>query len=378
MSQSERLKKQVHHPPVHAFYVAQQQQPNGPEIIIEEDTNGNRKAILAATPTNSASMIKPTIKRIQTTAIDQNASSISSASSSSTPSFINSKMSPPLINAVDSSLFNDKTSTDRENANDLPWLAPLLGVLGTLGVIAIALLYLIGRNRKKKASVAVTMINDDEDADNTRGESTFTGGRLPNIYKSWASFSTFNTSAVDLAPEKKSTFHHDNLLSPSTPPPAYYHTTKQQKRLTADTLVDHEDNSSMIMLKSQYSPQLAFSPSLVAGEFQQQQEDRPPLPFINNCSTLSPSNTLIDNAGVLLQEEEDSKDSHYWCASISSAHDPNKKKKRIEMYEPQVNLLVQDPFISPDSYYTDDKEVEEKKAADSHHIVDMDNTTTLK
>ncbi|KAF1807355.1 hypothetical protein FB192DRAFT_1247076, partial [Mucor lusitanicus] len=109
------------------------------------------------------------------------------------------------------------------------------------------------------------------------------------------------------------------------PPPAYSMTTAktpvQQKRLTADTLVDEP---SLSMLKSQYSPQLAFSPSLVAGEFQQQL-DHPPLP---NTATLSPSNTLIDNAGVLSND----KNQNYY------SHDSQQQRIKIEMYDPQVNL----------------------------------------
>ncbi|KAI9358987.1 hypothetical protein BD770DRAFT_303369, partial [Pilaira anomala] len=103
-------------------------------------------------------------------------------------------------------------------------------------------------------------------------------------------------------------------------------TSIRQKRMTADTLVD--ENNISILLKSQYAPQLAFSPSLVAGEFQLQQqlqnEDRPPLP----TATISPSNTLIDNAGVLSSSQ---KVEHYHYSF-------DQRPKRIEIYEPQVNL----------------------------------------
>ncbi|KAI8984306.1 hypothetical protein BDF20DRAFT_799975, partial [Mycotypha africana] len=62
----------------------------------------------------------------------------------------------------------------------------------------------------------------------------------------------------------------------------------REKRLTADTLVDE---TSSLMLKKQYSPQLAFSPSLSAdgGMLAVQQQQQSDL-------SISPSNTLIDNA----------------------------------------------------------------------------------
>ncbi|KAI9246626.1 hypothetical protein EDC94DRAFT_502083, partial [Helicostylum pulchrum] len=101
-------------------------------------------------------------------------------------------------------------------------------------------------------------------------------------------------------------------------------TSIRQKRMTADTLVD-ENNISML-LKNQYAPQLAFSPSLVAGEFQQQQqlEERPPLP------TISPSNTLIDNAGVLSGTSQPKVQVYHYSF--------DQRPKKIEIYEPQVNL----------------------------------------
>ncbi|KAI7888221.1 uncharacterized protein EV154DRAFT_426006 [Mucor mucedo] len=135
----------------------------------------------------------------------------------------------------------------------------------------------------------------------------------------------------------------------SVPPPAY--TSIRQKRMTADTLVD--DRHVAMMLKNQYSPQLAFSPSLVAGEFQQQQlEERPPLP------TLSPSNTLIDNAGVL--SSSDAKPTAVESENYHYSFD--QRPKKIEIYEPQVNL--QDAY----AYSHDDEDDSKPK---EHYIVNI-------
>ncbi|KAI9257408.1 hypothetical protein BY458DRAFT_518851 [Sporodiniella umbellata] len=73
------------------------------------------------------------------------------------------------------------------------------------------------------------------------------------------------------------------------PPPVYTAMAmptpaKKEKRWTEQSnLVDS-------MLKSQYSPQLAFSPSLVAGEFKQ--DVAPPVPPVPTL--LSPSHTLVN------------------------------------------------------------------------------------
>ncbi|KAI8879148.1 hypothetical protein K501DRAFT_152579, partial [Backusella circina FSU 941] len=95
-------------------------------------------------------------------------------------------------------------------------------------------------------------------------------------------------------------------------------TTKEEKRLTSDTLVEP---ASVAMLKTQYSPQLAFSPSLVAGEFpqQQQQESFPTELQQANKLGISPSNTLIDNASIISDKAQ-------------------QQRPRIEIYEPQINL----------------------------------------
>ncbi|KAI8645984.1 hypothetical protein BD408DRAFT_337620 [Parasitella parasitica] len=161
------------------------------------------------------------------------------------------------------------------------------------------------------------------------------------------------------------------------PPPAYTTTitSKREKRLTADTLVDEH---SLSMLKSQYSPQLAFSPSLVAGEFQQQL-DHPPLPNTTNNQQISPSNTLIDNAGVL----SDEKQANYYSYD-------SQQRVRIEMYDPQVNLhdtdydgagVDADEFETPSNYPNNQEEKvnvcegEKHSTADTtepaHQVIDM-------
>ncbi|KAL9559648.1 hypothetical protein PS6_000648 [Mucor atramentarius] len=245
--------------------------------------------------------------------------SVSSSMPSPIVAILPSSINPP---PHDSSFDNDKSASTLDNGNNAPWLAPLLGVFGTMGIIIVAIIYFIRRRRNKLSSRSV--------GPNDRRNPHYSSPIAANKHSSWASLSTINTSAAAAAAtttaaaiaaattmleEEKKSIH---MLQP---PPAYSTTiTKtpvRQKRLTADTLVDEP---SLSMLKSQYSPQLAFSPSLVAGEFQQQL-DHPPLP---NITTISPSNTLIDNAGVLSNEKNENLYSH--------------ERIKIEMYDPQVNL----------------------------------------
>ncbi|KAL7321172.1 hypothetical protein PS15m_000971 [Mucor circinelloides] len=313
------------HLPVHAFY----RPPQAAHIALatsavttHETTSSSKQKQAFATATAT----RP-FRVIQTAAIipthfqhPKSHSSIASVSSSM-PSpivaILPSSINPP---PHDSSFDNDKSASTLDNGNNAPWLAPLLGVFGTMGIIIVAIIYFIRRRRNKLSSRSV--------GPNDRRNPHYSSPIAANKHSSWASLSTINTSAAaattaaaavaaatTMLEEEKKSIH---MLQP---PPAYSTTiTKtpvRQKRLTADTLVDEP---SLSMLKSQYSPQLAFSPSLVAGEFQQQL-DHPPLP---NITTISPSNTLIDNAGVLSNEKNENLYSH--------------ERIKIEMYDPQVNL----------------------------------------
>ncbi|KAL9545121.1 hypothetical protein MBANPS3_007298, partial [Mucor bainieri] len=312
------------HLPVHAFYIPPQAAHATPATlsIAHKATMNAKQKLVFATPTATR-----LFRAIQTAALlpthaqhSRGYSALVSASSSMPSPTV--AMLPPSINPppYDSSFDNDKSASTSDNGNNVPWLAPLLGVLGAMGVIIIAIIYFVRRRRYKSSSRSVA---PNDHRRNPRNPQPITA----NKHSSWASLSTINTSAGagvvnNMSGEEKTSIH---MLQP---PPAYSKTTitttktsVQQKRLTADTLVDEP---SLSMLKSQYSPQLAFSPSLVAGEFQQQL-DHPPLP---NTATLSPSNTLIDNAGVLSNE----KNQNYY------SHDAQQQRIKIEMYDPQVNL----------------------------------------
>ncbi|KAI8095089.1 uncharacterized protein B0P05DRAFT_443208, partial [Gilbertella persicaria] len=72
----------------------------------------------------------------------------------------------------------------------------------------------------------------------------------------------------------------------------------REKRFTADTLVAEP---TWELLKKQYSPQLAMSPSLIESDVYQ------------SHAFISPSDTLIDHAD-------------------------SKLPRKIELYDPQVNL----------------------------------------
>lgn len=371
-----------HRRPMHDFYVippAGLMLNHNNENIISS-SNHNRDIATArlspprATPTEEATMIYTAIvptHRVIHYGSSSTASSYPSNIPSSTASAnTNNKMSPPLINNSNN-VNNDQTptSSNRENADELPWLAPLLGVLGTLGVVGIVILFVIGRKKKK------TRRGDNED--NSRSH-PYTQQLSSNIYQSWASLSTINTSPTAGPEEEKKYIIHDHV-----PPPPAYTTSVRQKRLTADTLVDESATSAIsLMLKNQYSPQLAFSPSLVAGEFQQQQQlenEKPPLPL--QQQTISPSNTLIDNAGIIHNNISTKK-----TTTESYHYSFDQRPKRIEIYEPQVNLShnnsdATNPFI-PYPYTNEDNEdqstkhiinEDDSKSTHQHHVVDMSN-----
>ncbi|KAG0735919.1 hypothetical protein G6F57_003856 [Rhizopus arrhizus] len=141
----------------------------------------------------------------------------------------------------------------------------------------------------------------------------------------------------------------DSLEEGMPPPPVYtplaIPTPVKEKRLTSDTLVDP---SSWAMLKVQYSPQLALSPSLVSGVFKQDIKTPPPPPPLPLDSTISASNTLIDNSSWLLsssiekgssqfdtyepQLQQDDEDDNDSFKNMHSQHDKNQHDAANEKY----------------------------------------------
>lgn len=359
--------------PIHDFYVP----PQPASHILATTTtrissSSSKQKLIFATPTATKSF-----KMIQTAVIlpthfqrIKSNSQIASASSSM-PSSVITKL-PPFINYPppphDNAFDNNKSTSTSDNNNNVPWLAPLLGVLGTMGVIITAIIFFV-RRRRYKLEPKVSVYDDPSSRRNQRHKPI-----TANKYTSWASLSTINTSDPNMLEEEKKSMH---MLQP---PPAYSSTTTvRQKRLTADTLVDEP---SFSMLKSQYSPQLAFSPSLVAGEFQQQLE-HPPLPTTNNNQQISPSNTLIDNAGVLSNEKND----NYYSYDAQQ----HQQRIKIEMYDPQVNLhnadyddVGVDEFETPFNYPNNqeekvnasegDKHINADTTAASHQVISMNST----
>lgn len=332
------------HHPLHAFFV-----PTPTGLVLSNSAITSPEVNTIATSAKATSSSTSSISESQSkSAVAFNSPVISPTLLLNSP--IPTRLPPLLVNDPS---FHDKTPMSRSHADGTCWVAPLLGVLGTVGVVAIAIIYLIGRNKKKNAIYV-----HDESLNLSRGYDQSpppakpeAAKVLPNSYQSWASLSTINTSAANNDQEKKNIIHQEHSL----PPPAY--TSIRQKRMTADTLVD--DKHIAMMLKNQYSPQLAFSPSLVAGEFQQQQleEERPPLP------TISPSNTLIDNAGVLsctAKPIERTKSEKYHYSF-------DQRPKKIEIYEPQVNLHDDNPFNS----YSYSHDEEDDFKTKEHHIVNI-------
>lgn len=343
--------KGVHHPSLHAFFVPT---PTGLVLSNHDNTSPEVVDTNAKQPIPSIISSSTSVPKLKSPILSSS-NSISSTLLFNTPASTTIRPPPPPLIVNDPS-FNDKTPINKSHADGTCWIAPLLGVLGTVGVVAIAIIYLIGRNKKKNA----IYVHDDslnlsrgyDDQHPTVPKTPEAAKILPNSYQSWASLSTINTSAANNNDgEKNNIIHH--AQEHSLPPPAY--TSIRQKRMTADTLVD--DNHVAMMLQNQYSPQLAFSPSLVAGEFQQQQqqlvEERPPLP------TLSPSNTLIDNAGALSSTNDVKSENYHYSF--------DQRPKRIEIYEPQVNLQDDNSF-NPYSYSHDDEDDSKTK---EHYIVNI-------
>jgi hypothetical protein len=338
------------HRPIHAFYL-----PPPANFVLSSTVSASEKETFATpTPTTAPFRIYTAIPTPFYHPAHPNSHSmmISMSSNSANPSispFVIAKSPPPLNT---SSPHNDNTTTSMvENpseSKDLPWIAPLLGVLGTLGLIAIVAATIIcccRRRNKKEAAMRQRkrQLQQQQHEQRNTFTSSYQQRTLTNSYQSWNSFSTIRND------ENKKTISH--IFSPHAAAGSTdCTTTNKQKRWTADTLVEEP---SLAMLKKQYSPQLAFSPSLVAGELQQQQH-LVALPENAAFNHLSPSNTLIDNAGVLSSTIDlDKKKSyfHHLEHNNNNGHRP-----RIEMYDPQVNLQDENPFEAPYPYCNDQKE----------------------
>lgn len=253
--------------------------------------------------------------------------SSNSANPSISPPAIVKALPPPSV-PVASSSHNDTTSLTKTSAEskDLTWLTPLLGALGALGVIAIvAAIVFFCYRRRNKEEVAMLQRQCRQQQQFHTFNSSYQQRTLTNSFQSWNSCSTIRND------ENRKRASH--IFSPVAVTDSNNCITKQ-KRWTADTLVEEP---SLAMLKNQYSPQLAFSPSLFADELQQQQHLSVPETAF---SLVSPSNTLIDNDGVLSSTDLDQKKSYF--------HHLERKdhRPRIEMYEPQVNLH-EDPLETP-------------------------------
>jgi uncharacterized membrane protein YciS (DUF1049 family) len=334
------------HRPVHAFYL-----PPYSNLVLSSATAKDR---FATSPTSTIHTAIPT--RIRHSTSHSIMSSSNSASPSVSPFIIENSL-PPLSSPVQ----NDSSPhiSLNENSSDLScWIAPLLGVLGALGVIATITICCRRRRRhrnKKEAAAAAIKRQQQQSPDTFT--SSYQQRTLTNSYQSWNSFSTIRNDE-----NKKSTI--SNIFPPTTT------NNNKQKRWTADTLVEEP---TLAMLKKQYSPQLAFSPSLVAGELQQQQQQQhlPALPetAVVYNHHLSPSNTLIDNAGVL-SSSTDSEKKSYFHHFEHGLHRP-----RIEMYDPQVNLHDESPFETPYPYCNDQNQEshstrnQEKEA--SYQVIDI-------
>ncbi|KAI9474006.1 MAG: hypothetical protein EXX96DRAFT_580194 [Benjaminiella poitrasii] len=241
---------------------------------------------------------------------DMNSQSNPTPSASIIPPVVMNAVSPFATLSPNTPIPSSGSQHSNGSNNTVPWLAPTLSILAALGVMAIAVFFFVLGRRKI----------------NTRR-----GTELRNKkHESWGSVSTIRTSVIEEGNNEKSFSH-------GFPPPAYYTATKQ-KRLTADTLVGDENEDTMYMLKKQYAPQLASSPTFGAGEFEKQEEELSPLRPVHYSLRLASSNSTL----VHIPSSGDSQKSGL-----------DSRPKRIEMYDPQVNLhneAGEDPFRTPNSY----------------------------
>jgi hypothetical protein len=249
--------------------------------VLVHSTIGSISSSLAIVPSSPSPIVQP--------------SSFSNAFETPFPTFL-----PGVVYTGDQQARKDQDTKFREDSSQqqhhkmqhhINWFYPLLAVLGVLALLTLAIYFYVEKKRRRASIAPHRHIKWNPDENNSS---------IPR-YPSWSSYSA--TTVIDKS------------VKINAPPPVY--TSKEEKRLTSDTLVEP---ASVAMLKTQYSPQLAFSPSLVAGEFpqQQQQESFPTELQQANKLGISPSNTLIDNASII--------------------SDKNQQRPRIEIYEPQVNL----------------------------------------
>ncbi|KAI7907663.1 uncharacterized protein BX663DRAFT_491613 [Cokeromyces recurvatus] len=244
---------------------------------------------------------KPTMRRYSTYTIRPSSSSIHT--------------SLPIVNSATTTLATPYTTVDNKlpnsttpiwnnkyqshsfesTHNSLPWLIPVLTVFSLLGVILIAICFFFLGRRK--------LITTRQEKDK----------RKQQHHESWASASTIQIIAED----EKST------IQQLPPTHDYYTSIIKQKRLTAETLVDEEQEESwMSMLKKQYAPQLALSPAFSADEFQKETYYYPSL-ISQNGGWMNILSTTTTDTELL---------------SSSTKNNNNNSRPKIEIYDPQVNL----------------------------------------
>lgn len=187
------------------------------------------------------------------------------------PSFIPSSTQSTLFINTNDSEFGDK-AVPESKSDTLCFVGPLLGAIAGLGLLAFFMMYCIRQMNKPKM--------------------TYPYYRRPDP----------KTICYVKDPEPAMLAAY---VSATTPTPV------KEKRLTSDTLVGSWSSAAF---KSQYSPQLALSPSLFAGQIKEDCTQ----PTLKPEPTLSPSNTLIDKSDWVL------------CSSLDN------HQTKLNIYEPQL------------------------------------------
>ncbi|KAI8982497.1 hypothetical protein BDB01DRAFT_148379 [Pilobolus umbonatus] len=222
---------------------------------------------------------------------------------------------------------SDTSPQSNIEKNNTTWLAPLFGALGTLILLIIILICMVRRNKR------LNRTNRNIPGPRHKKYQQPSEETDLNKHSSWTSFSTV-TPSTDYDPDKATKITVLDTPSNYNQDPL----SVQEKRLTNDTLVD-PCSFPVMMLNKQYSPQLAFSPSLAPSEFQQQISMPPQGCYSDMMYHRKEYLSLDDKLPDYATQYGQSTDNSYTYVK-------DRIKPRINIYVPKMNLPTdfENPF----------------------------------